>query len=64
MTGVSVTTDMKIKRQQVIRVIGPYFDVLATVVGCRSDGRRVEVHASLLNAIFMRHKGVVVSVKT
>jgi len=63
MTGVSVITDVKIERQQVIRIIGPLFDILATVVGCRSDGRRVEVHASMLNAIFMRAKGVVVSVK-
>lgn len=64
MTGISVITEMKIERQQVIRIIGPYFDVLASVVGCRSDGRRVEVHASLLNAIFTKQKGVVVSVKT
>jgi hypothetical protein len=64
MTGVSVITDIKIEPQQVIRIIGPLFDILATVVGCRSDGRRIEVHASLLNAIFMRPKGVVVSVKT
>jgi DnaJ domain len=64
MTGVSVITDVKIERQQVIRIIGPLFDILATVVGCRSDGRRVEVRASLLNAILMKQKGVVVSVKT
>jgi hypothetical protein len=64
MTGLSVITDIKIERQQVIRVIGPLFDILATVVSCRSDGGRVEVHASLLNAIFLRPKGVVVSVKT
>ncbi len=64
LTGISLITDMKLERQQVIRILGPYFDVLATVVGCRSDGRRVEVHASLLNAIFSKQKGVVVSVKT
>jgi hypothetical protein len=63
-TGVSVITDVKIERQQVIRLIGPLFDVLATVVGCRGYGPRLEVHASLLHAIFMRPKGVVVSVKT
>lgn len=63
MTGISVLTDVKIRRQQVIRIIGPLFDILATVVGCRSDGRRFEVHASLLSAIFVRPKGVVVSVK-
>jgi hypothetical protein len=62
--GISVLTDIKIERQQVIRIIGPLFDILATVVGCRSDGRRVEVHASLLTAIFTSQKGVVVSVKT
>jgi curved DNA-binding protein CbpA len=64
MTGVSVSTDTRIERQQVIRVIGELFDVLARVVSCRIDARRVEVHASLLTAIFMRQKGVVVSVKT
>jgi hypothetical protein len=64
MTGVSIITDVKIERQQVIRVIGPLFDILATVVGCRSNGRRVEVHAGVLSAIFTKHKGVVVSVKT
>jgi curved DNA-binding protein CbpA len=64
MTGISVITDSKIERRQVIRIIGPLFDILATVVSCRTDGRRVEVHASLLTAIFMKEKGVVVSVKT
>ena len=64
MTGISIIADSKIEAQQVIRVIGPLFDILATVVSCRSDGRRIEVHASLINAIFMRSKGVVVSVKT
>jgi hypothetical protein len=64
MTGVSVIADIKIEAQQVIRVIAPLFDILATVVSCRTDGRRVEVHASLLHAIFMRPKGVVVCVKT
>ena len=58
LTGISLITDMKLEGQQVIRILGPYFDVLATVVGCRSDGRRVEVHASLLNAIFSKQKGV------
>jgi hypothetical protein len=53
---------VKIERQQVIRVIGPLFD--KTVVGCRSNGRRVEVHACLPKAIFSKQKGVVVSVKT
>jgi len=64
MSGVSILTETKIERQQVIRIVGPCFDILATVVGCRSDGRRIEVHASLLNAIFTKQKGVVVSVKT
>jgi hypothetical protein len=64
MTGISVLTDIKIEARQVIRIIGPLFDILATVVSCRSDGRRIEVHASLLNAIFTSAKGVVVSVKT
>jgi hypothetical protein len=63
MTGISVTTDVAIERQNVIRVIGPLFDILATVVGCRRDGRRYEVHASLLTASFARPKGVVVSVR-
>jgi curved DNA-binding protein CbpA len=61
-TGVSVITDVRIERDQVIRILGPAFDVLATVVNCRSTGRRVEVHASLLRAIFGRKSGTVVSV--
>jgi hypothetical protein len=66
MVGISIVTDIDvgIERQQVIRIMGPLFDMLATVVSCRSDARCVEVHASLLTAIFMRAKGVVVSVKT
>jgi hypothetical protein len=63
LSGLSVLTDIKIERDKVIRVVGPLFDILATVVSCRSDGRGVEVHALLLRAMFMRHKGVVVSVK-
>ena len=64
MIGVSIITDMDMARHQVIRIIGPLFDILAMVVECRSNGRRVEVHASLLTAIFTRTTGVVVSVKT
>ncbi len=64
LTGISVLSDIAIEARQVIRIVGPLFDILATVVSCRSNGRRVEVHASLLAAIFMRAKGVVVSVKT
>jgi hypothetical protein len=63
-TGVSVIAEVKVEAQQVIRLIAPLFDILATVVSCRNDGRRIEVHASLLHAIFMRPKGVVVSVRT
>jgi curved DNA-binding protein CbpA len=64
LTGISILTDTKIEAGQVIRIIAPLFDVLATVVSCRSDGRFIEVHAALLNAIFMRAKGVMVSVRT
>jgi hypothetical protein len=64
MTGISILTDVRIEPQQVIRIIGPLFDVLATVIACRGDGRRIEVHGALLNAIFEHPKGVVVSVKT
>jgi hypothetical protein len=63
-TGISIITDHRIERQQVIRIIGPLFDILATVVGCRSIGQRVEVSGSLLKAIFAKQKGVVVSVRT
>jgi curved DNA-binding protein CbpA len=63
-TGISIITDHRIERQQVIRIIGPLFDILATVVGCRSVGQRVEVSGSLLKAIFAKQKGVVVSVRT
>jgi hypothetical protein len=62
--GISIITDHRIGRQQVIRIIGPLFDILATVVGCRSVGQRVEVSGSLLKAIFAKQKGVVVSVRT
>lgn len=61
-TGVSLITDVKLERDQVIRILGPAFDVLAIVVNCRSIGRRVEVHASLLRAILGRTTGTVVSV--
>jgi DnaJ domain len=64
MTGISIITDHRIERGQVIRIIGPLFDILATVVGCRSVGQRVEVSGSLLKAIFAKQKGVVVSVRT
>jgi hypothetical protein len=64
MSGISIVTDIKIARQHIIRVIGPLFDVLATVISCRIDAGRVEVHASLLKAIFMSQKGVVVSVRS
>jgi hypothetical protein len=63
-TGISIITDHRIERQQVIRIIGPLFDILATVVGCRSVGQRIEVSGSLLKAIFAKQKGVVVSVRT
>jgi hypothetical protein len=63
-TGISIITDHRIERQQVIRIIGPLFDILATVVGCRSIGQHVEVSGSLLRAIFAKRKGVVVSVRT
>jgi curved DNA-binding protein CbpA len=64
MSGISVITDQKIERQQVIRIIGPLFDILATVVSCRSAARGVELHGSLLQAIFRKKTGVVVSVKS
>lgn len=64
MTGVSVITDVAIERESTIRLIGPLFDVLARVVSCRSDGRKVEIHAALLTAIFTGSKGVVLSVRT
>jgi hypothetical protein len=62
--GISIITDHRIERGRVIRIIGPLFDILATVVGCRSVGQRVEVSGSLLKAIFAKQKGVVVSVRT
>jgi hypothetical protein len=64
MTGISIVTDAKIARHQVIRVLGPLFDVLAKVISCRMVAGRIEVHASLLKAIFMSQKGVVVSVRS
>jgi DnaJ domain len=64
MTGISIVTDVRIEPQQVVRIIGPLFDVLAKVIACRGEGRRIEIHGALLNAIFEHPKGVVVSVKT
>jgi hypothetical protein len=63
-TGISIITDQRIERQQVIRIIGPLFDILATVVSCRTIGQHVEISGSLRTAIFARRKGVVVSVRT
>jgi curved DNA-binding protein CbpA len=64
MSGIRVVTNTIVAKGQVIRITGPLFDIVATVVGCRTDGRRVEIHAALLTAIFMNPKGVVVSVRT
>jgi curved DNA-binding protein CbpA len=64
MTGISLVTDVTVAKHQTIRITAPLFDILAVVVACRSDGRRVEIHASVLTAIFMHPKGVVVSVRT
>jgi len=63
-TGISIITDQRIEPQQVIRIIGPLFDILATVVSCRTIGQHVEVSGSLLKAIFAKRKGVVVSVRS
>ena len=62
-SGISIVTDAKIAPQQVIRIVGDVFDVTALVVGSQVDGRQVEVHASLMTAIFTRPKGGVVSVE-
>jgi hypothetical protein len=64
MTGIRLVADVTVAKNQAIRITGPMFDIVAVVVACRSDGRRVEIHASLLTAIFMNPKGVVVSVRT
>lgn len=62
-SGISVIADLRIEPEQVIRIVGHAFDVLATVVNCRGDGRNVEIHAALLHAIFGNSTGTVVSVK-
>lgn len=38
--------------------------ILRTVVGCGSSAPGLELHTSLLTAIFMRNSRVVVSIKT
>ena len=62
-TGISMVTDIALQANQVIRVVGPLFDVLASVVSCRpnEDGSFV-IHACLLSAIFAKQTGVFVSV--
>jgi hypothetical protein len=63
-SGIRIVTDVTVTKHQCIRIVGPLFDILAAVVACRTDGRRVEIHAALLTSIFMNTKGVVVSVRT
>jgi hypothetical protein len=62
MLGVAVLTDAAIPANRVIRIVGPLFDVVAAVIACRADGNRFALHASVLNGLFMRPTGVLVSV--
>jgi hypothetical protein len=63
-TGIRLLTDVTVAKNQTIRITGTMFDILGVVVACRTDGRRVEIHASLLTAIFANPKGVIVSVRS
>ena len=61
-SGISMVTDIALQANQVVRVVGPLFDVLANVVSCRIGGGVFVIHACLLSAIFARRSGVFVSV--
>jgi curved DNA-binding protein CbpA len=60
-TGISVIAGIAIQANQVVRVVGPAFDVLACVICCHPCGRLHKFHARLLSAIFARRTGVFVS---
>ena len=57
-----MVTDISMRAGQVVRVVGPLFDVLAKVVFCRSGEGRFVIHAHLVSAIFAKHTGMFVSV--
>lgn len=63
LAGIGVVTDVSIQANQVVRIVGPAFDVLARVISCRSAVRQYKVHARLLTAIFARSTGTFVSMK-
>lgn len=59
--GISVITDVTMQADQVIRISGSLFDVLASVISCRPSGHHFVIHARLLSAIFAKRTGVFVS---
>jgi hypothetical protein len=61
-TGISVITDIALQANQVVRIVGPSFDVLASVISCRPGGRLFMVHARLVSAKFTKSTGVFVSI--
>lgn len=61
LTGISVVTGIAVQARQVIRIVGPAFDVVADVICCRPDQGGSKLHARLLTAIFMTRTGVLVS---
>ena len=63
LTGISVITGAALKVGQVIRIVGPSFDVLVAVISCRESGETCAVHGRLLTAVFTEHTGVFVSMK-
>lgn len=61
-TGISVITDIALQANQVVRIVSPSFDVLASVISCRPGGCLFMVHARLVSAKFAKSTGVFVSI--
>lgn len=61
MTGVSVFVDAPLQAAQVVRIVAPAVDMLATVLACRRLGPAYVVHGRLLTVQFTRSRGVFVS---
>lgn len=59
--GISMSTTVDVRAGQVIKVVASGFEVVATVVSCRSVGDYYSVHARLLSAIFANGAGVFVT---
>lgn len=64
LTGMGLTSPVRVARGSVVRIITPQFDALVGVVHQRTAGQGFQLHGSLLTLQLMRmNQGVFVSVK-